>query len=61
MPEAQLVTWIREKSMAIRPDLDERARRHSTAVESRSLWWGRVASVALAIEVSDRTEPFAQG
>ncbi len=37
MPDAQIVTWIKEKYNAIQADLDERARRRWAAAEARSL------------------------
>ncbi len=55
MPDAQVVTWIREKYNAIQADLDERARRRWSAAEARSLGWGGISAVALATGVSDRT------
>lgn len=55
MPDAQVVTWIREKYNAIQDDLDERARRRWAAAEARSLGWGGISAVALATGVSDRT------
>jgi transposase len=55
MPDAQVVTWIAEKYIAIEADLDERARRRWAAAEARSLGWGGTAAVAKATGISDRT------
>ena len=55
MPDAQVVTWIRDQYNAIQDDLDERARRRWAAAEARSLGWGGISAVALATGVSDRT------
>ena len=55
MPEAHVVEWIREKFLAIVPELDERGRRRWAAIESRSLGWGGIAAVAIATGISDRT------
>lgn len=53
--DAQLIEWIRDKFMALSPDLDERGRRRWGAVEAMSLGWGGVALVAAATGMSDRT------
>jgi len=55
MPDAQVVEWIREKYTAIAADLNERARRRWAAAEARSLGWGGIAAVTVAIGISDRT------
>jgi hypothetical protein len=55
MQEASVSEWIREKYVAILPELDERARRRWAAIEARSLGWGGVAAVAAATGMSDRT------
>lgn len=55
MPEAKLITWIREKYMAIAYDLDERGRRRWAAAEARSLGWGGISAVSNATGISDRT------
>jgi hypothetical protein len=55
MPEAQVLEWIRNKYVAIVPDLDERGRRRWAAAEARSLGWGGIAAVAQATGISDRT------
>ena len=55
MPDAQVVTWIAEKYIAIEADLDERARRRWAAAEARSLGWGGTAAVAKATGISYRT------
>ncbi len=55
MPEASLVEWIREKSVAIVQDLDERGRRRWSAAEAKSLGRGGIAAVAEATGISDRT------
>jgi transposase len=55
MQDAQVAEWIREKYLAILPDLDERGRRRWSAAEARSLGWGGIAAVAAATGLSDRT------
>jgi transposase len=55
MPEAHVIEWIRQKFLAIAPDLDERGRRRWAAIEGRSLGWGGIAAVATATGMSDRT------
>ena len=55
MSDAQDVTWIAEKHIAIEVDLDGRARRRWAAAEARSLGWGRTAAVAKATGISDST------
>lgn len=55
MPDAQVITWIREKYTAIAADLDERARRRWAAAEARSLGWGGIAAVESATGISERT------
>jgi len=55
MPEASVVGWIRQKYVAVLPDLDERGRRRWAAAEARSLGWGGVSAVAQATGLSDRT------
>ena len=55
MPDAKLITWIREKYMAIAYDLDERGRRRWAAAEARSLGWGGISAVSNATGISDRT------
>jgi transposase len=55
MQDAHVIAWIREKYMAILPDLDERGRRRWAAAEARSLGWGGIAAVAAATSLSDRT------
>jgi hypothetical protein len=55
MQEAPVCEWIREKYVAILPELDERGRRRWAAIEARSLGWGGVAAVAAATGMSDRT------
>jgi len=55
MQDAQVTEWIREKYLAILPDLDERGRRRWAAAEARSLGWGGIAAVATATGLSDRT------
>src|SRR4030081_1620142 len=52
---ATVSEWIREKYVAILPELDERGRRRWAAIEARSLGWGGVAAVAAATGMSDRT------
>ena len=55
MPDANVVTWIREKYTALMGDLDERGRRRWAATEARSLGRGGIAAVAQATGISDRT------
>jgi hypothetical protein len=55
MPDAKVVTWIRAKFEPLQGELDERARRWWTAVESLSLGWGGVAAVAAATGLSAKT------
>ena len=55
MPDAQVITWIRNKYLALVADLDERGRRRWAAAEARSLGWGGVSAVAEATAISDRT------
>jgi hypothetical protein len=55
MPDASIVTWIRDKYQALLADLDERGRRRWAAMEARSLGWGGIAAVAVATGLSDRT------
>jgi transposase len=55
MPDAVVVTWIREKYQAIAGDLDERGRRRWAAAEARSLGHGGITAVAAATGISDRT------
>jgi len=55
MPDAQVITWIRHKYVAVVADLDERGRRRWAAAEARSLGWGGVSAVAAATAISDRT------
>ncbi len=55
MPDAQVVTWIRDKYLVVASDLDERGRRRWAAAEARSLGWGGIIAVAAATGISDRT------
>jgi transposase len=55
MPEAHVIARIREKFVALAPELDERGLRRWAAIEGRSLGWGGIAAVALATGLSDRT------
>jgi hypothetical protein len=55
MQDAQVIQWIREKYLAVLPELDERGRRRWAAAEARSLGWGGIAAVAVATTLSDRT------
>jgi hypothetical protein len=55
MPDQQVVSWLCEKYMIIRPELDERGRRRCAALEAHSLGWGGITAVALATGISDRT------
>ena len=55
MQDANLIEWIQEKYTAVVNDLDERARRRWAAAEARSLGWGGISAVAMAIGMSDRT------
>lgn len=55
MQDANLIEWIQEKYTAVVDDLDERARRRWAAAEARSLGWGGISAVAMAIGMSDRT------
>ena len=55
MPEASVVEWIRGKYVALVGELDERGRRRWAAIEAVSLGRGRIAAVAEATGISDRT------
>jgi transposase len=55
MPEAAVVEWIREKYLALLPELDERGRRRWAAAEARALGRGGIATLASATGLSDRT------
>jgi hypothetical protein len=55
MQNAQVIQWIREKYLAILPELDERGRRRWAAAEARSLGRGGISAVAAATTLSDRT------
>ena len=55
MSDARVIEWVREKYLALLPDLDERGRRRWAAAEARSLGWGGITAVALATGLSDRT------
>ncbi|MGA8296117.1 MAG: ISAzo13 family transposase [Acidimicrobiales bacterium] len=55
MQDARITQWIRDKYLAVLPELDERGRRRWAAAEARSLGWGGIAAVALATTLSDRT------
>jgi transposase len=55
MTEPHVIEWIRDKFLAIAPELDERGRRRWAAVEARSLGWGGITAVAAATGMSDRT------
>ncbi len=55
MPDAQVVTWIRDKYLVVASDLNERGRRRWAAAEARSLGWGGIIAVAAATGISDRT------
>ncbi len=46
---------IRRKYLALRPELDERARRQWAAAEARDLGWGGVSALALATGLSRTT------
>jgi transposase len=50
-----MVEWIREQSIDLAVELDERGRRRWTAIEARSLGRGGIAAVAEATGISDRT------
>ena len=53
MPDAHVVTWIREKHSAIQADLNEQARRRCDAAEARSIGWGGISAMELATGLSD--------
>ena len=55
MPDNVAVERIRLKYLALRGELDERARRIWAATEARALGWGGVTIVAEATGLSDRT------
>src|ERR1700680_3011248 len=55
MQDARITQWIRDKYLAVLPELDERGRRRWAAAEARSLGWGGIGAVALATTLSDRT------
>jgi Rhodopirellula transposase DDE domain len=55
MQDAQVIQWIREKYLAVLPELNERGRRRWAAAEARSLGWGGITAVAAATTLSDRT------
>lgn len=55
MPDATVVEWIRNKSVALVGELDERGWRRWAAAEAVSLGRGGIAAVAAATGISDRT------
>lgn len=55
MTDSHVIEWIREKFLAMAPNLDERGRRLWAATEARSLGWGGITAVAAATGMSDRT------
>jgi hypothetical protein len=55
MQDAHVIEWIRERYLALVPDLSERGRRRWAAAEARSLGWGGITAVAAATGMSDRT------
>jgi transposase len=55
MTDSHVIEWIREKFLAMAPNLDERGRRQWAASEARSLGWGGITAVAAATGMSDRT------
>jgi hypothetical protein len=52
MRDAKLVKRIRRKYRALRPEMDERMRRHWAAAEARALGWGGVTAVSEATGLS---------
>jgi hypothetical protein len=52
MQDAKLVKRIRRKYRALRPEMDERMRRHWAAAEARELGWGGVTAVSEATGLS---------
>jgi hypothetical protein len=52
MRDANLIKRIRRKYRALRPDMDERTRRHWAAAEARELGWGGVTAVSEATGLS---------
>ena len=55
MLDATVIEGIRRKFEALRPVMDERMRRHWTAVEATELGWGGVSTVSLATGLSRTT------
>ena len=55
MPDAAIITTLRDKYGELLEDLDERGRRRWAAVEARALGRGGIAAVAAATGLSDRT------
>jgi hypothetical protein len=55
MPDAAIVEWIHDKFQALRPELDERARRRWAAIEASSLGRGGIAAVAAATGLTRAT------
>jgi hypothetical protein len=55
MPDAVVVEWVNEKYQALRPSLNERARRLWAATEARSLGRGGIAAVIAATGMSSAT------
>jgi hypothetical protein len=52
MRDANVIKRIRRKYRALRPEMDERTRRHWAAVEARELGWGGVTAVSEATGLS---------
>jgi len=52
MQDAQVITRIRQKYQALRPEMDERMRRQWAATEARDLGWGGMTAVAQATGLS---------
>lgn len=55
MPVPEDIESIRRRFESLRPDMDERMRRHWAAAEARELGWGGVTAVATAIGLSRTT------
>jgi hypothetical protein len=50
--DAKLIKRLRRKYRALRPEMDERMRRHWAAVEARELGWGGISAVSEATGLS---------
>lgn len=52
MHDAKLIKRLRRKYRALRPEMDERMRRHWAAAEARELGWGGITAVSEATGLS---------